>query len=161
MFSPRSNKTLSTKTSSSHYSSPMIPTQPISPTMMTPASCLSDTLVQITSTLLLNAAQVATVKADTSAIQEIDHDIEEYHRELKLIIDLQKEIQVIHTNNTDYARCIGILKGDLQTANKTIRILQGLTTNAPTLRAIELPIPPSIPGTGRSSQISSRRSVGN
>jgi hypothetical protein len=35
-----------------------------------------------------------------------------------------------------------ILKDDLQTANKTIRILHGLMTNALTLRTIELPHPP-------------------
>jgi hypothetical protein len=58
---------------------------------------------------------------------------------LKLIIDLQKEVQVIHTSNTDYARCVVFLEDDLKTANKTIRILQGLMTTTPTLQAIELP----------------------
>jgi hypothetical protein len=113
--------------------------QPASPTMTTPASGPSDKLVRITSALFLNAASAATVKADSLAILKIDNDIEEYRWELKLIIDLQKEIQVICTDNTDYARHIGILEGDLQTANKTIRIVQGLMTNTPTLRAIELP----------------------
>jgi hypothetical protein len=42
----------------------------------------------------------------------------------------------------DYAIYIGILEGDIQTANKTIPILEGLMTNAITLRAIELPHPP-------------------
>jgi hypothetical protein len=65
---------------------------------------------------------------------------------LKLIIDLQKELQGIHTNNTDYARHVVSLEDDLKTANKTIRILQGLITNAPTLRAIELPHPPEYCG---------------
>jgi hypothetical protein len=50
---------------------------------------------------------------DPSAILTIDEDIEEYHKEIKLIIDLQKEIQVIHTDNMDYARCIGTLEGNL------------------------------------------------
>jgi hypothetical protein len=65
---------------------------------------------------------------------------------LKLIIDLQKEVQVIHTSNTDYARCVVSLEDDLKTANKTIRILQGLMTTTPTLRAIELPHPPECSG---------------
>jgi hypothetical protein len=46
---------------------------------------------------------VAAVKAHPSAILTIDKDIAEYHQELKLIIDLQKEVEVIHTNNMDYA----------------------------------------------------------
>jgi hypothetical protein len=94
----------------------------------------------------LDAAQAATMKADPLAILNIDEDIAEYHRELKLIIDLQKEVQVMHTNNTNYARHVVSLVDDLKTANKTIRILQGLTTNAPTLRAIELPHPPEYSG---------------
>jgi hypothetical protein len=61
---------------------------------------------------------------------------------LKLIIDLQKEVEVICTNNTDYAYHVVSLKDHLKTANKTIRILQGLTTTALTLGAIELPHPP-------------------
>jgi hypothetical protein len=116
--------------------------QPASPTMMTPTSGPSNNLAWITSAHFLNAAQAAAMKADPSAILTIDEDIEEYCRELKLIIDLQKEVQVICTDNTDYARCIVSLEDDLKTANKTIRILQGLMTNAPTLRAIELPHPP-------------------
>jgi Asp-tRNA(Asn)/Glu-tRNA(Gln) amidotransferase C subunit len=120
--------------------------QPASPTMMTPASGLSDTLAQITSALFLDAAQAAAVKVDPSAILTIDEDIAEYRRELKLIIDLQKQVQVIHTDNTDYARHIVSLKDDRKTANKTIQILQGLTTNAPTLRAIVLPHPPKYSG---------------
>jgi hypothetical protein len=76
---------------------------------------------------------VATVKVDPSAILTIDEDIAEYCRELKLIIDLQKEVQVIRTDNTDYAGCIVSLEDDLKTANKTIRIVQGLMTNALTL----------------------------
>jgi hypothetical protein len=81
----------------------MIPMQPTSPTMMTPASGLSDKSAQITSTLFLDTAQVATMKADPLAILTIDEDIVEYCPELKLIIDLQKEVKVIYTNNTDYA----------------------------------------------------------
>jgi hypothetical protein len=77
--------------------------QPTSPMMMTPASGLSNKLAQITSALFLNAEQAAAVKADPSAILTIDEDIEEYYQELKLIIHLQKEVQVIHTNNMDYA----------------------------------------------------------
>jgi hypothetical protein len=77
--------------------------QPASTTMMTPASGPSDKLARITSTLFLNAAQAAAVKADPSAILTIDEDIAEYRRELKLIINLQKEVKVIHTNNADYA----------------------------------------------------------
>jgi hypothetical protein len=60
------------------------------------------------------------MKVDISAILNIADDIEEYYWELQLIINLQKEIKVIHTDNTDYTGCIGILDGDLQTANKTI-----------------------------------------
>jgi hypothetical protein len=93
-----------------------------STTMMTPASGLSDKLARITSTLFLDATQAATVKADPLAILTIDKDIAEYHRELKLIIDLQKEVEVICTNNTDYACCVVSLKDDLKTPNKTIRI---------------------------------------
>jgi hypothetical protein len=144
--SPHSNKNISMKTSSSHHSSPTIPMQPPSPTMMTPASGPSDQLARITSALFLNATQVVAVKADPSAILTIDEDIEEYHRELKLIIDLQQEVQVIHTDNMDYARGIATLEDDLKTTNKTIPILQGLMTNAPTLRAIELPHPPEYSG---------------
>jgi hypothetical protein len=114
--------------------------------MMTPASGLSDKLAWITSALFLDPAQVATVKADPSAILAIDEDIAEYHRELKLIIDLQKVVQVIRTNNTNYAHRVASLEDDLKTTNKTIRILQGLMTNAPTLRAIELPHPPEYSG---------------
>jgi septal ring factor EnvC (AmiA/AmiB activator) len=120
--------------------------QPASPAMTTPASDPSDKLARITSALCLDAAQAAAVKADPSAILTIDEDIAEYRRELKLIIDLQKEVQVIRTNNTDYARHVVSLEDDLKTANKTIRILQGLTTNAPTLRAIELRHPPEYSG---------------
>jgi hypothetical protein len=97
--------------------------QPTSPMTMTPASGPSDKLARITSALFLHAAQVAAVKADPSAIIIIDEDIDEYRWELKLIINLQKEVQVIHTDNMDYTRCIGTLQGDLQTTNKTIRIL--------------------------------------
>jgi hypothetical protein len=43
------------------------------------------------------------MKADPSAILTIDEDIAEYYQQLKLIIDLQKEVQVIYTNNMDYA----------------------------------------------------------
>jgi hypothetical protein len=70
--------------------------------MMTPASSPSDKLAWITSALCLNATQAATVKVDASAILTIDEHIAEYCRELKLIIDLQKEVEVICTNNTDY-----------------------------------------------------------
>jgi hypothetical protein len=73
--------------------------QPALPMMTTPTSGPSDKLVRITFALFLNATQPAAVKVDTLVILKIDDDIEEYHRELKLIIDLQKEIQVIRTNN--------------------------------------------------------------
>jgi hypothetical protein len=72
--------------------------------MTTPAYGLSDILARITSTLCLDADEAAAVKADPSAILTIDEDITEYHQELKLIIDLQKEVEVICTNNTDYAQ---------------------------------------------------------
>jgi hypothetical protein len=62
--------------------------QPASPTMMTPASGPSDKLARITSALFLDAAQVAAMKVDPSAILTIEEDIAEYCRELKLIIDL-------------------------------------------------------------------------
>jgi hypothetical protein len=91
--------------------------------MMTPASGLSDKLAQITSALFLDATQVAAIKADPSAILANDEDIVEYRRELKLIIDLQKEVQVIHTNNNDYTRHVVSLEDNLKTANKTIQIL--------------------------------------
>jgi hypothetical protein len=114
--------------------------------MTTPASGPSDKLAQITSALFLDAAQAAAVKADPSAILTIDEDIAEYRQELKLIIDLQKEVEVICTNNTDYAWRVVSLQDDLKTANKTIQILQGLTKTALTLRAIELPHPPKYSG---------------
>jgi hypothetical protein len=57
----------------------MIPMQPTSPTIMTPACGPSDKLAQIASALFLNAAPAATVIADPSAILTIDEDIEEYH----------------------------------------------------------------------------------
>jgi hypothetical protein len=76
--------------------------QPASPTMTTPASGPSDKLAQITSALFVDAAQVAGMKADPSAILTIDKDIAEYYRELKFIVNLQTEVQVIHTNNMDY-----------------------------------------------------------
>jgi hypothetical protein len=78
--------------------------QPASPTITTPASGLSHKLAWITSTLFLDTTQIAAMNADPSAILTIDEDMAEYHRELKLIIDLQKEVEVIHTNNTDYTR---------------------------------------------------------
>jgi hypothetical protein len=59
------------------------------------------------------------VKVDLWVILTIDEDITEYHRELKLIVDLQKEVKVIHTNNTDYAQHIvsledvGMASGEL------------------------------------------------
>jgi hypothetical protein len=99
----------------------------------TPASGPSNKLAQITSALFLDTAHAATIKADPSAMLTIDKDIAEYCRELKLIIDLQKEVEVICTNNTEYARCIVSLQDELKTANKTIQILQGVMTNAPTL----------------------------
>jgi hypothetical protein len=86
------------------------------------------------------------VNADTLAILTIDDDIKEYCWELKLIIDLEKEIEVIRTDNMDYAQRIIILEGHLQSAKKTIRILQGLMINTPTLRAIEFPHPPQYSG---------------
>jgi hypothetical protein len=46
---------------------------------MTPASGSSDKLAQITSTLFLNATQVAAMKVDPLAILTIDEDIAEYH----------------------------------------------------------------------------------
>jgi hypothetical protein len=101
----------------------MIPMQPASTTIMTAASGLSNTLAQITSALFLNATQIAAMKADPLVILTIDKDILEYHQELKLIVDLQKEVEVIYTNNTDYAQCVVSLQDNLKTANKTIRNL--------------------------------------
>jgi hypothetical protein len=63
------------------------------------------------------------MKADLLAILTIDKDIKEYYWELKLIINLQKEVQVIGTNNIDYAQYIVPLKDHLKTGNKTIQIL--------------------------------------
>jgi hypothetical protein len=114
--------------------------------MITPASSLCNKLARITSALFLNATQVAAMKADLSAILTIDKDIAEYHQELKLIINLQKAVKVIHTNNTNYTWHIVSLKDNLKTANKTIRILQGLMITAPTLWAMELPNPPEYSG---------------
>jgi hypothetical protein len=135
--------------------------QPMSPTVTTPTSGPCDKLVSITSALFLNATQVAAVKADISGILKIDDDIEEYCRELKLFIDLQKEIQVIRTDSMDYTRHIGILEGDLQTANKTIHILQGLMTNALTVRAIVLRYPPEYSWDRQELPNVSRRSIQN
>jgi hypothetical protein len=70
--------------------------------MITPASGPSDKLARITSALFLNTTQVANMKAEPSVILTIDDDIEEYHQELKLIVDLQKEVQVICTINMNY-----------------------------------------------------------
>jgi hypothetical protein len=88
--------------------------------MMTPVCGPSDELVQVISTLFLNAAKAATLKADTSAILNIHDNIEEYCHQPKSIIDLQNEIQVIRTDNMDYAQYTSILKGNLQTTNKNI-----------------------------------------
>jgi hypothetical protein len=71
--------------------------------MMTPEPGPSYKLVRITSAFFLNTAQVAAVKADTSEILIIDDEIQEYYQELQLIIDLQKEIEIVHTDNTNYA----------------------------------------------------------
>jgi hypothetical protein len=71
--------------------------------MITPTSGLSDKLALITSTIFLNTTKVATMKVDPLGILIIHEDIEEYYWELKLIINLHKEVQVIYTNNTDYA----------------------------------------------------------
>jgi hypothetical protein len=60
------------------------------------------------------------VKVDTSVILTIDDDIEEYYRELQLLIDLQKELQSACKDNMDYACHIGTLENNLETANKTI-----------------------------------------
>jgi hypothetical protein len=88
----------------------MIPTQLASPTMTTPGSGPSDKLARITSALFLDAAQAAAVNTDPSAILTIDEDIAEYRRELKLIIDLQKEVQVIcHTPPVSRILRMGIL----------------------------------------------------
>jgi hypothetical protein len=100
--------------------SPMIPMQPASTMMTTPTSGPSDKLARITSTLFLDTAYMATMKADPSVILTIDEDITEYYRELKLIIDLQKEVEVICTNNTDYTCHVVSLEDDLKTTNKTI-----------------------------------------
>jgi hypothetical protein len=94
--------------------------QPASGMMTTPTSGPSNKLARITSALFLNTTQAATMIADLSAILTIDDDIEEYCRELKLIIDLQKEVEIIHTNNTEYARHVVSLEDNLKTANKTI-----------------------------------------
>jgi hypothetical protein len=120
--------------------------QPASTMMTTPASGPSDKLAQITSTLSLNAAQAATMKANPLVILTIDKDIKENCRELKLIVNLEEEVEAIHTNNTDYAQRVVSLEDDLKTGNKTIQILQGLMTTAPTLQAIELPHPPEYSG---------------
>jgi hypothetical protein len=77
MFSPYSIKTPFMKTSSLHYYLPTILMQPISHMMMTPTSGPSDKLVHVTCALFLNAAEVATVKVDTSMILKIDDDIQE------------------------------------------------------------------------------------
>jgi hypothetical protein len=66
----------------------MIPMQPTSTTIITPASGLYNKLAQITSALFLNTTQAATMKVDLLAILIIDKDIVEYYQELKLIIDL-------------------------------------------------------------------------
>jgi hypothetical protein len=115
--------------------------QSISPMMISPTSSPYNKLVRITSTLFLNTTQVATMTVDPSAIQTIDEDIKEYSQELKLIIDLEKEVQGIHTDNIDYTQYISIIKDNLQNTNKAIRILEQAMINALTLQAIELPYP--------------------
>jgi hypothetical protein len=62
--------------------------------MMTPVSGPSDKLAQITSTLFLNTAQAAAVKGDPSVMLTIHEDIEEYHRELKLIVNLRMNLKL-------------------------------------------------------------------
>jgi hypothetical protein len=81
----------------------MISPQPTLAMMMTLTLQMSYKLDKITSVLLLNATEVATMKANTTAILKIDDDIEEYHRELQLILDVQKQIQIICTDDTHYA----------------------------------------------------------
>jgi hypothetical protein len=49
----------------------------------------------------------------------------------------------------NYAQHIVSLEDDLKTTNKTIRILQGLMANAPTLQAIKLPYPLKYSGVRR------------
>jgi phage major head subunit gpT-like protein len=111
---------------------------------MTAPPSLSDKLVPITSTLFLNAAQVATVKVDISVILIIDDDIEEYCWELQLLIDLQKELYATCDDNTDFTCRSGTMENHLEMANRTIQLLQYLTTNTLTLQAIQLPQPPQI-----------------
>jgi hypothetical protein len=100
----------------------------------------------MTSTLFLNATQVGTVKVDVSVILIIDDNIEQYHWELQLLIDLQKELYTARDDNTDFTCHIGAVEKHLEMANRTIRLLQNLTTNTLTLQAIELSHPPKYSG---------------
>jgi hypothetical protein len=111
------------KTCSLHYSSPTVPLQPTSPTMIPPVCGPSDKLVRITSTLFLNPAQVATVKVDMVAVMTRDNDIDHYHRELYVCIYLKQELQATFNDSVDYIGHIGTLKNDLKIANKSISIL--------------------------------------
>jgi hypothetical protein len=96
-----------------------------------------------------------------SAILLIDGNLEEYCRELQLLIDLLKELQAACKDNTDYARYIGTVKNDLKMVNKTIQILQNLSTNTLALHAIKLCHPPNTQGIGRNFGILFPRSAQN
>jgi hypothetical protein len=104
----------------------IVPLQLVSPTMTTPVPGPSDKLAQkaqITTTLFLNTTQVPTIKRYLLTILRIFHYIEEYCQELKMLIDLQKELQALQKDNSHYAHYIRTLENDLSIANNIIPIL--------------------------------------
>jgi hypothetical protein len=86
---------------------------------------------EMTSALFLNTTQAGTVKRDPSMILAISDNINKYHLELQIMLDLQAELGSSQKDNLDYAWCIRDLERDLETTNGTIWILQKLAINAP------------------------------
>jgi hypothetical protein len=65
---------------------------------------------------------------------------------LKILLNLQAELQISYKDNLDYACNIGDLKRDLKIANGITWILQTLAIYTPTLPIIKLPYPPKYSG---------------
>jgi hypothetical protein len=101
---------------------------------------------EIISALFLNSVQVAAVKKDPSNILVVADNITSYRRDMQTLSDLCTELENSQKDNSYYAKRIGDLERDLDTANGTIRLLQKLATHTLTLRTIELPHPPEFSG---------------
>jgi hypothetical protein len=101
---------------------------------------------EIISALFLNSVQVAAVKKDPSNILVVADNITSYRRNMQTLSDLCTELENSQKDNSYYAKRIGDLERDLDTANGTIRLLQKLATHTLTLRTIELPHPPEFSG---------------